>query len=87
MILTSAETLRMYAPSAWIERRAKKDYQVRNSKYIIDKGTKIVIPVIGYHSDPNIYKDPELFDPDRMTKEKIQRRHPCAFMPFGIGEE
>lgn len=51
----------------------------------IEGRSKIVIPVIGFHNDPGIYKDPERFNPDRMTKEKIKKRHPCSFMPFGIG--
>lgn len=79
------ETLRKYAPAPWIERKSKADYKVRNSVHSIEGRSKIVIPVIGFHNDPGIYKDPERFNPDRMTKEKIKKRHPCSFMPFGIG--
>lgn len=84
-IFDPSETLRKYAPAPWIERRAKMDYKVRTSSYVIEKRTKIVIPVIGFHNDPGIYKDPDTFNPERMTREKIQRRHACSFMPFGIG--
>lgn len=63
------------------------DYKVRNSRHIIENGIKVIIPVVGYHNDPMIYRNPEQFNPDRMTKEKIKKRHRCSFMPFGIGED
>ncbi len=34
------------------------------------------------NNDPNIYKDPELFNPDRWRDDDID---PYAFVPFGLG--
>ena len=34
------------------------------------------------NNDPNIYKDPELFNPDRWRDDDID---PYASVPFGLG--
>lgn len=84
-VLFAVETLRKYAPAPWVERKTKANYKVRNSNHVIERGTRVIIPVIGFHNDPTIYKDPECFNPARMTREKIKRRHQCSFMPWGHG--
>lgn len=53
--------------------------------HIIERGTPVIIPTFGVHSDPDIYPQPGIFDPDRMTKEKMQERHPAAFLAWGAG--
>lgn len=52
---------------------------------MIEKGTPILIPIMGIQNDPDIYPAPDRFDPDRMTKEKMQARHPASFLPLGGG--
>lgn len=66
-------------------RRANANYNVRNSHHVIEKGMKIIIPMVGIQHDPTIYPDPCRFDPDRMTTEQMNLRHSSAFMPFGAG--
>jgi len=37
------------------------------------------------HYDPNLWPDPENFDPLRHVQEEKTKRHPMAFLPFGVG--
>lgn len=43
------------------------------------------VPLNGIHNDPDIYPNPDQFNPERFTKENIAKRHTCSFMPFGDG--
>lgn len=64
---------------------ANEDYRERKRGRLIPKGASLVIPISAIHNDPEIYPNPRTFDPDRMTREKIKHRHPCAFLPYGSG--
>ncbi|XP_055697203.1 cytochrome P450 6a8-like [Phlebotomus papatasi] len=79
------ETLRKHPIVDNLFRVCGQNYQVPGSKHLIEKGTFVIIPVYGIHHDPEIYPDPEKFDPDRFTDENIKNRHPYAWIPFGEG--
>lgn len=79
------ETLRKWPPSVSVQRETTSDYEVPNSKIVLEKGTAVVVPVYGFHHDPEIYPEPEKFDPSRFDAEQVERRHPFAFLPFGEG--
>jgi len=79
------ESLRKFPPAASLIRTVTKDYQVQNSDVILEKGTSIFISVYGIHHDPEIYENPEAFNPDRFLQENIAKRHPMSFLPFGQG--
>ncbi|KAH1021622.1 hypothetical protein HUJ04_011117 [Dendroctonus ponderosae] len=79
------ETLRKYPVAQIIPRRCTKDYKIKDTNIVIEKGTRIYIPVIGVHLDPEYYPDPERFDPEKFTPENKATRPDIAWMPFGAG--
>lgn len=83
--LNFTETLRMYGPIFQLIRTAAKDYKVPKTNLTIRKGTLTLIPTYAIHNDPDIYSEPEKFDPERFSEENKKNRHAMAFLPFGDG--
>ncbi|CAO1432994.1 unnamed protein product [Diamesa hyperborea] len=79
------ETLRKYPVVGVLLRFCSEDYDIPDSKHVIKKGTQVLIPVYGIHTDENIYPNPTQFDPSRFNPEEVAKRHNCAFIPFGDG--
>nr|XP_015839996.1 PREDICTED: cytochrome P450 CYP6BK4 isoform X1 [Tribolium castaneum] len=79
------ETLRLYPPASLVNRKCIKDYQVPDCDLVIEKGTTVLIPIMGIHYDKDYYPDPEKFDPERFTEENKNARHNYAHIPFGEG--
>ncbi|KAL5292988.1 hypothetical protein ACFFRR_011635 [Megaselia abdita] len=79
------ETLRKYSILPNLVRMPIEDYPVPNSNFVIEKGVSLVIPVDAIMNDPEIYPDPEKFDPERFTRENIESRHQMTWLPFGDG--
>ncbi|KAJ0175188.1 hypothetical protein K1T71_009329 [Dendrolimus kikuchii] len=79
------ETLRMYSIVDPLQRNALADYKVPGTDVVVKKGQTVLISPRGIHKDPNLYPEPEKFDPERFSVENCANRHPCAYMPFGVG--
>lgn len=80
------ETQRKYPIAPNLMRQAAADYVVPgNPKYVIKKGMMITIPTIGIHYDPEIYPEPEKFDPERFAVEAVKLRDSVDWLPFGDG--
>lgn len=77
------ESLRKFPPGASLIRTVTKDYQVPESNVVLKKGMTMITSIYAIHHDPEIYPDPEVFDPERFTHDKMVKRHPMAFIPFG----
>lgn len=77
------ETLRLYPSVPGICRKLDVDVRIKN--YTIPAGTSI--PIIPYviHRNPKIFPNPEEFNPDHFLPERIQGRHPFAYIPFSAG--
>ncbi|KAJ6632804.1 putative cytochrome P450 6a14, partial [Pseudolycoriella hygida] len=79
------EALRKYPTVPLLIRQCTKDYPVPNNDVTIPKGTSVLIPVYGIHHDPQIYSNPEVYDPERFLPEEVQKRHSLSYLPFGDG--
>ncbi|XP_037941241.1 cytochrome P450 6a2-like [Teleopsis dalmanni] len=79
------ETMRMYSIVPFLVRKTAEDYIVSNTNHVIEKGTTVIIPMDAIHHDPDIYPNPEQFDPERFTKTEVENRHPMAWLGFSRG--
>ncbi len=77
------ETLRLIPPVPSIPRRALRDFSFGG--YAIPAGTTVGISTGFTHKLPEIWPDPETFDPMRFTPEAVRARHKFAWVPFGGG--
>ncbi|KAH8415081.1 hypothetical protein KR215_002232, partial [Drosophila sulfurigaster] len=83
------ETLRKYPALVSLTRVAAESYKfndkLTNKEIVLERGTKVYIPVNAIHNDPDIYPEPNKFNPERFETEAFQQRHPMAFLGFGDG--
>ncbi|PPS12023.1 hypothetical protein GOBAR_AA08637 [Gossypium barbadense] len=78
------EILRLHPPSPFLRRLSNKDSKING--FDIQKGTRVFINVYMLMRDPNCYKEPEKFMPERFlgncTEMKGRDFH---YLPFGRG--
>lgn len=77
------ETMRLYPAVHMITRRCVRDVQI--GPYLIGRGTVLVINIVGIHRRPDLYEDPERFDPARWTPEREKLLPKQAYLPFSGG--
>ena len=77
------EAMRMKPPVPSMPRRAMRDFTFKG--YAIPAGTLVGINPLFTHHMPEIWPDPETFDPMRFTDEAQRNRHRFAWVPFGGG--
>jgi cytochrome P450 len=77
------EAMRMRPPVPSIPRRATRDFSFAG--YAIPAGTLVGINPLFTHHMPEVWADPENFDPLRFTDEALRGRHRFAWVPFGGG--
>ncbi|OQR78459.1 cytochrome P450 4V2-like [Tropilaelaps mercedesae] len=77
------ECHRIYPPVPMINRRLIEPMFIDGK--LVPKGMEVTIGIYQLHRDPNVFPDPEKFDPARFFPENAQGRHPFAFVPFSAG--
>lgn len=78
------ETQRRHNPSFQPGRTAKVDL-ILPGGYKLPKDA-VVIPALHHiHNNPDIWDNPNRFNPDRWDTEEVKNRHKAAYIPFAIG--
>ena len=78
------ESLRLYPSVPFISRVSGSEVKTKTG-YTIPNDCMINLQIYDMHHNPNVFPDPEKFDPDRFLPENIQKRHPFAYIPFSAG--
>jgi cytochrome P450 len=77
------EAMRLAPPVPSIPRRALRDFEFMNFR--IPAGTSVSINPLFTHYMPELWPEPERYDPMRFGPEVSRNRHKFAFVPFGGG--
>ncbi|CRL01592.1 CLUMA_CG014264, isoform A [Clunio marinus] len=77
------ECLRIYPPVPFISRLFSEDFYYKGVTH--PKGTSFHIYIYDIHRDPEVFPDPEKFDPDRFLPENCATRSNYAFIAFSAG--
>ncbi|KAJ8728449.1 hypothetical protein PYW08_016834 [Mythimna loreyi] len=91
MDMVISEVLRLWPPAVAMDRICNKDYnlgkpnEAAEKDFILRKGAGVMIPTFAIHRDPELYPEPEKFDPDRFSEENKHKINVLAYMPFGLG--
>jgi cytochrome P450 len=77
------EALRLKPPVPSMPRRAIRDFTFKG--FAVPAGTLVGVNPLFSHHMPDIWPEPETFDPMRFTDEAQRNRHRFAWVPFGGG--
>ncbi|MGF1581760.1 MAG: cytochrome P450 [Gemmataceae bacterium] len=77
------ESMRLYPPVWSIGREALEDVEIGG--YRFPKGTTFEMWQWVVHRDARWYPEPDVFRPERWTKDEIESRPRCSYFPFGDG--
>ncbi|HEY0677992.1 MAG TPA: cytochrome P450 [Chitinophagaceae bacterium] len=77
------ESMRMFPPSYLIPRQALEDFPI--DKYVIPKGTIILMSPYLIHHDPRFHPNPEKFDPRAWDKRSNGQNSKYEYFPFSRG--
>jgi len=53
--------------------------------YVIPAGSEICYTIYALHHNEQVWKNPDIFDPDRFLPENLEKQHDIGFMPFMLG--
>ncbi|XP_065089652.1 cytochrome P450 4c3-like [Ochlerotatus camptorhynchus] len=81
--MTIKEVLRMNPSVPIIGRKSAGDMVIDGQS--IPAGVDIAVLIYAIHNNPEVFPDPEKFDPERFNEENSSKRHPYSYIPFSAG--
>ncbi|KAK3560024.1 hypothetical protein QTP86_033823 [Hemibagrus guttatus] len=78
------ESLRLHPPVLALTRYYSQDINVPEGR-TVPEGTICLISVYGTHHNPDVWPNPEVYDPMRFDPDNHKQRNPYAFIPFSAG--
>ncbi|XP_059726073.1 cytochrome P450 4F4-like isoform X1 [Haemorhous mexicanus] len=78
------ESLRLHPPVTAVSRRCTEDIPLRDGR-VIPKGVICLMSIYGTHHNPDLWPEPEVFNPLRFSLENSKGRSPSSFIPFSAG--
>ena len=75
------ESLRLNPPAPGVSRCVMRDTEFAGYKFPV--GSRVNINSLFTHHMPEVWPEPQKFDPLRFTDEASRGRHKFAFVPFG----
>ena len=77
------EAMRLYPPVFQFYRTLLEDVELDG--YLIPKGVQVNITPFLIHRNPDIWENPNEYDPLRFHPINAEKRHPYAYIPFSAG--
>ena len=62
-----------------------KSWNIPGTNIIIPAGTQILMPISAIHRDPDLWENPEEFNPERFSTENKMKIKNGTYLPFGTG--
>ena len=78
------EAMRLYPPVFFFSRRVSSDIELDG--HLIPKGMPIDVAIYIIHKHPDLWENPEEFDPLRFHPSNAEGRDPYAYLPFSAGQ-
>jgi len=75
----------MYPALPLLNRATTKKYTISGTGVTLEKGTAVVIPIRALQNDPEVFEEPNVFNPDRFSDAEKNRSNQFNYMPFGEG--
>lgn len=77
------EAMRLYPPGWLLTRKARNEDHLGD--YLVPASTEIYISPYFIQRNPNLWEEPDRFNPDRFDRDHSQDRPPLAMLPFSAG--
>lgn len=77
------EVMRMYTVVPMLPRALNQSDQL--GEYTLPAEAIVLVFYHGVHHNPRVWKNPEVFDPERFTSENILAQNAFAYVPFSAG--